>query len=424
VGGDDFLSGGSGNDSIDGGAGNNELFVSLTANDVPSGSVATIHLSSSISISGGGLSQTDTLANVNSAFIQTFVAGSANVDASGFSSGPVTLVGTGGNDTLVGGSGDDLIEGAGGNDSLTGGPGNDTLDGGDGTDTVVETGNGNLTLKNASLTGVGTDTLVNIEQANLSGGSLNNNIDASLFTNGPVTLQGGAGNDTLQGGSGNDSLDGGTGDDSLLGNDGDDSLNGGPGADSLFGGNGNDKFITDLQDPIIDGGAGQNGIVFHGTDGNDVIRVRRVVTPGGADAVIELNGQTFTFALHNCQTVEVDGGKGDDLIIMDPTAGVTWSAIFHGGDGNDALIGAGQGDYLDGGAGNDSLYGLGGDDTLLGGDGNDYLDGGAGSDVIDGGAGKDTVQAADGEVDFIIVDKHDELLGVDANDIVIGHPHP
>ena len=46
------------------------------------------------------------------------------LDARGFS-GPVTLVGGGGNDTLLGGAGNDRLAGGAGDDSLAGGPGDD-----------------------------------------------------------------------------------------------------------------------------------------------------------------------------------------------------------------------------------------------------------------------------------------------------------
>jgi Ca2+-binding RTX toxin-like protein len=298
------------------------------------------------------------------------------------------------------------------------------------------------------MSGLGSDTLRGIDRALFFFGDGGNTLDASAFHH-PVTARGGAGNDVLIGGSASDSLDGGAGNDILIGGDGDDTLQGNSGADQLngddgndalfgnviglstdgspdilSGGNGNDTLSATDPTDVLDEGSGTGGILVQGTDGDDVIVIRRVVGPDGPEVVLDINGVETAIQYRNGETVQVDGGKGNDLIIMDPTAAVTWSAIFHGGDGNDALIGAGKGDYLDGGAGDDSLYGLGGDDTLLGGDGRDYLDGGAGSDVIDGGAGKDTVQAADGEVDYILVDNHDVLNGVDVDDVVIGRHHP
>src|SRR5262249_49480375 len=107
-----------------------------------------------------------------------------------------------------------------------------------------------FTLTNSSLRGLGTDVLISIDRANLSGtgaalaGSGDNRIDASHFTAGPVTLNGGDGNDTLVGGRGNDSLVGSNGNDSLLGDDGNDTLAGGNGKDTADGGAGFDTATT------------------------------------------------------------------------------------------------------------------------------------------------------------------------------------
>ena len=75
---------------------------------------------------------------------------------------------------------------------MIGSTGNDSFDGGAGTDRVIESGDVNFVLTNASLTGVGTDTLVSVEQVSLTAAaSGNNTINASAFTAGPVTLVGG-----------------------------------------------------------------------------------------------------------------------------------------------------------------------------------------------------------------------------------------
>ncbi|GFE69595.1 proprotein convertase P-domain-containing protein [Chroococcus sp. FPU101] len=64
------------------------------------------------------------------------------------------------------------------------------------------------------------DTLSEIEQANLTGGNSNNRLDATTFSLGAVTVNGGNGNDTLIGGRSNDFLYGGMGNDSLTGGSG------------------------------------------------------------------------------------------------------------------------------------------------------------------------------------------------------------
>src|SRR5207237_10874912 len=91
-------------------------------------------------------------------------------------------------------------------------------------------------------------------------------------------LVGGAGNDKLTGGGGNDKLTGGPGIDRLEGGDGNDALfsNDGAPGDIVLGGNGNDTATADAGD-VVDLGAGQDGIIFHGTAGNDSIHVSRQV---------------------------------------------------------------------------------------------------------------------------------------------------
>ena len=343
-GGDDSVSGGLGNDALDGGTGTGDVVVESAD--------ANLTLTNTQLVGAG----TDTLAGFELANL-TGGVGNNTLNATAFS-GPVTLNGGDGNDTLLGatafvnllngGIGDDSLKGGNfkdtlyggvgndsllgmgdndklfgedGNDTLLGGSGNDTLDGGLGTgDLIVDLGDVNFTLTNSLLTGNGSDVLVGIETAQLTGGISNNRLDASAFT-GNVTLIGDAGNDTLIGGSGNDSLRGDVGNDSLKGRDGDDSLVGGNDTlasgtdnDTLNGGNGNDTLI---------GGIGNDAL--SGYTGNDVL----------------------------------NGGAGTDTL--------------YGGDGNDTLLG---------GAGNDTLLGGNGDDTLNGQGGTDKLSGDAGNNVF------------------------------------------
>ncbi|MFM9959810.1 MAG: beta strand repeat-containing protein, partial [Planctomycetaceae bacterium] len=89
--------------------------------------------------------------------------------------GKDTLLGGSGNDMLDAGSGTDSLNGGAGNDqllggidndTLVGGIGDDTLDGGADKNTLIEVGTANIALANTSLTGVGTDTLANLQVAN------------------------------------------------------------------------------------------------------------------------------------------------------------------------------------------------------------------------------------------------------------------
>ncbi len=149
----------------------------------------------------------------------------------------VVLNGNNRNNKLVGKSGDDKINGNDGNDIITGKAGDDTLNGGTGIDRLVEKANVDFILSNSELIGQGTDKLISIERATLTGGEGSNKIDASKFSNGPVILNGDAGDDIIYGGSKNDKI---------LGGAGNDILYGGGGKDNIFGNAGADIFVLEL----------------------------------------------------------------------------------------------------------------------------------------------------------------------------------
>lgn len=85
------------------------------------------------------------------------------------------------------------------------------------------------------------------------------------------------------------------------------------------------------------------------------------------------------------------GLGGDDYLTTELSKGVE----FHGGDGNDVIIGGGGADLLYGDNGDDLLYGRAGADVLVGGNGRDVLIGGTGSDWISGEGGEDLLVAGD-----------------------------
>jgi hypothetical protein len=204
-----------------------------------------------------------------------------------------------------------------------------------------------------------------------------------------------------------------------------------------------------VQPPLVNPNSGTQvivnalGLAINGTDGNDHIRISRVVDADGVHAVFQINGQTYSVGYVNGHTIVVHAGAGNDEVIMDDSVGTHWTAQFYGERGNDHLVGSAANDTLDGGDGNDLLEGGGGDDALIGGDGNDVLrgqdgndslDGGKGNDVLDGGAGDDLliggpghdvfiggpgtdhIVAGDGKVDVIVVDTLDALVSIDARD--------
>ena len=214
-GGNDTLRGGDGDDILTGELGNDSIAGNLGADLIREAGNGGFTLSNTALTGIMGL---DKLASVERADL---TGGFANdvLNAGAFTLGPVMLNGGSGNDTLTGGSK---------NDVLTGGAGTNRLSGGAGIDEVRDFADQNLILTNTKLTGSGptplVDFLVSIERANLSGGTGANTLGASSFTLGPVTLNGGFGNDTLIGSPKDDALAGDQGDDSLVGGTGNDTL--------------------------------------------------------------------------------------------------------------------------------------------------------------------------------------------------------
>jgi Ca2+-binding RTX toxin-like protein len=245
-GGDDTLTGGTGSDQLDGGSGTNTLVESGDVDfSLTDGSLSSASGSDSLvsiqratltggpgdnTINGSGFSGVETFDGSGGNDVLTsgsgggtFTGGPGNDTVNG-GAGPDTLSGGAGDDILSGGAGGDTLNGGDDNDTLTGGPGTDSLDGGAGTDRVVESG-ASFTLQNAALIGGGSsDSVASIESATLTGTSGDDVLNASAFTNGPVTLNGLAGNDQLFGGSGDDILDGGTGADAFDAGAGNDTI--------------------------------------------------------------------------------------------------------------------------------------------------------------------------------------------------------
>ena len=167
-----------------------------------------------------------------------------------------------------------------------------------------------------------------------------------------------------------------------------------------------------------------------GDGANDIITLRlEAGNPANLqvfDGAILVN----TFAIAGITVIDVDGGAGNDTILVDEANGAIAVAggaadfLLDGGDGDDTITGGSDAETLNGGNNNDTLLGRGGIDILNGGDGNDTLTGGPGgaptpgnfephnggpgddtfiwfngdgSDIVEGGDGNDT-QRFDGNV--------------------------
>ena len=219
--GNDILLGGSAADVLDGGTGSD--FAEIFGGNIVLTDGAAPGTSGEVLIALEGLQ------------LVASVRGS-NIDASEYTLGPVTIIGSSGNDNLKGGSGNDLILAGAGRDSIDGGAGSDLIFGRRGRD-MINGGSGNDTV----FGGGGRD--------EIDGGT-----DADV-------LSGGGGRDTIRGGDGTDFAIGGGGEDSIDGDDGADTLFGGRGRDNIAGGLGADRLNGVNRDDSFNQTVGQDTLL-------------------------------------------------------------------------------------------------------------------------------------------------------------------
>jgi len=146
-------------------------------------------------------------------------------------------------------------------------------------------------------------------------------------------IYGGSGDDFLEGGAGNDTLYGGAGDDILYGDaasfddGGNDVLfDDGGGNDRLYGQDGNDYIGVSRSSQtanvlLLDGGAGNDSIVFSSTRYVDTV----TILGGSGDDEIIVNAVSQS---------TVDAGSGDDFVVINPSGGVQTITL---GTGNDII---------------------------------------------------------------------------------------
>jgi Ca2+-binding RTX toxin-like protein len=431
----DTLNGGDGNDIIDGGTGadlmtggtGDDLFYVDDAGDVVveaewegwdevrlSGSYVDLSAayveSVSVSYTGGAT-----------------VIGGAGLNWIDGGSGNDWYEGRGGDDILSSNFGDDHLDGGDGDDELDGGMGNDTMIGGNGNDIFHVQQAGDVVTEAAN---AGIDTVIlslstytipaNVENVDaryvLGGGSIS--ITGNALNNfiimgyGPVSVNGGAGNDTASYQSngavtvdlttwihdgaaaddtltGIENLTGSSGDDVLRGNGSVNIFDGALGADTMVGRAGSDIYYVDNAGDVV--------VETAGGGANDEVRVRTIASytlTAEVEHLVNLTDAAFT-GTGNASANHMTGGNAVDT--------------FYGGAGADTL---------DGGGGNDLLYGEGDHDILNGGPGSDYMAGGLGNDTyyVDT-TGDVVVEAGNGGIDQVYTSLSSYALTVNVENL-------
>jgi Ca2+-binding RTX toxin-like protein len=133
---------------------------------------------------------------------------------------------------------------------------------------------------------------------------------------------------------------------------------------------------------------------------------------------VRINKQVFQFAAADVAELRIDGGKGNDSIVVGSS--VMIAARISGGDGNDRICGGGGDDTISGDQGNDRIGGGGGNDNLSGGRGNDWVDGDDGDDAVHGDEGADQVFGGGGLDELWGDGGNDKLDGGDEDDVLHG----
>lgn len=289
-------------------------------------------------------------------------------------------------------------------------------------------------------------------------------------TPGPDTLLGSLDADTLRGQGGDDLLQPLSGLDFAYGGAGNDiiafvDLSGG----QAFGGTGDDtldltlgagpSLFLDFQDGTVTQGGtltftGMNRLVLTSQGDGDTVygsASNDIITYGGRGGEIHARGGDDTVAYSPSLAATLDGGTGNDTLVVDAgdnvlyfivdtfanrvddgqlsriigfetyrATGGTFNDIAAVDEGNDLFQGLGGNDTGLGNLGDDTLRGDDGADSLMGADGNDLLQGGTEQDTLIGGLGADTLIGNAGSDVIDGGDGRDRIVLNLGNDTVTG----
>jgi hypothetical protein len=210
-----------------------------------------------------------------------------------------------------------------------------TIEGG--LDSVLHGKTASLTVKNSGLWDADTLTLTYGNDRAVNTGTITagiklmngNDVFDGRFGHAAGVIDGGAGNDTIRGGTDDDTLLGGSGADVLIGKAGDDILTGGAGKDTLSGKSGEDMFvykavtdsITANYDTITDFNANLDHIDFF-----------RKVT--GVDSAVKNAALTADHLAKNIETAIAGHLQASHAILLKASAGDLAGHVFLVIDGN------------------------------------------------------------------------------------------
>ncbi len=308
----------------------------------------------------------------NSMTFNIAIAHTADIENAIGGAGADRITGNGLDNRLTGGAGQDILYGLGGSDILDGGTGNDWIDGGDGFDFVLFNAAWDaLTIIYDSETmtftisgsGVGTDTIVNVEAFTDA-----NDITRSFFD---LTGVEDAGGEPLPKAS-------------ITANS----------ATVVEGSAGTDAPQTVRFTISLDASSTELESIAWGLVASSSATASDFVGPVSGVVTFEAGQTEAVVTLLIAGDTQREGNEEFSLLLSDPSSGLqlgTSTATTTILDDDGALIrGSNRGNTLNGTAGNDDIFGLGGSDRIFGRDGDDYIDGGSGRDRMYGGEGDDT----------------------------------
>ena len=229
--------------------------------------------------------------------------------------------------------------------------------------------------------------------------NLDDTFDAGGLTQTTVTVSDGfpasGGADTVTGSNVAVSVDGfSTGDSLTPGGDG----------DTVFGGAGNDQIgLGDEAATFVDGGSGDDRLIITGGNPDPVADTFR----GGAG--IDQFYPRSVVEPHPDYAVDLAARTVSIIGSANPADAVEDYEDIRADEGNDVLIGDDGPNIIESGDGNDRLVGALGPDTLFGEDGDDRLEARDGiAELVDGGADADTC----------VIDQLDEVSDCEVQELV------